>query len=388
MMKKLFISMLAVAALTVSCSDDDTTGGDTAITVDANDFQGTFTEAGVIRLDAGLTYKLTGAVVIEDGVELEIPAGTVIEAVGGTSSYIAIAQGGLIDVQGTATNPVVMTSGLATKTAGDWGGLVLCGKAPSNKGGSVTAEVSGLTYGGTETTDSSGSIRYLRVEYAGATFNSSKEFNGVSFFGVGSGTTVDYVQVFEGNDDGFEFFGGNVTANHLVVNNPTDDAFDWTEGWQGAGSFWYADLTSGRGHRIIEADNLEADNNATPISSPTITNLTGVGNGDGTEDDGLKIRRGTKGDFDNIVLVGHNESIEIDDAATTAFFAAGSELIFTNVAITTTDALMNVDGTDFSTRADVIATYPNAVITENATATGAGSGTAVPAWAQGWTTGL
>lgn len=380
--------MLAVAALTVSCSDDDTTGGDTAITVDANDFQGTFTEAGVIRLDAGLTYKLTGAVVIEDGVELEIPAGTVIEAVGGTSSYIAIAQGGLIDVQGTATNPVVMTSGLATKTAGDWGGLVLCGKAPSNKGGSVTAEVSGLTYGGTETTDSSGSIRYLRVEYAGATFNSSKEFNGVSFFGVGSGTTVDYVQVFEGNDDGFEFFGGNVTANHLVVNNPTDDAFDWTEGWQGAGSFWYADLTSGRGHRIIEADNLEADNNATPISSPTITNLTGVGNGDGTEDDGLKIRRGTKGDFDNIVLVGHNESIEIDDAATTAFFAAGSELIFTNVAITTTDALMNVDGTDFSTRADVIATYPNAVITENATATGAGSGTAVPAWAQGWTTGL
>ncbi|MBF4986478.1 hypothetical protein FNJ87_19930, partial [Nonlabens mediterrranea] len=120
----------------------------------------------------------------------------------------------------------------------------------------------------------------------------------------------------------------------------------------------------------------------------TITNLTGVGNGDGTEDDGLKIRRGTKGDFDNIVLVGHNESIEIDDAATTAFFAAGSELIFTNVAITTTDALMNVDGTDFSTRADVIATYPNAVITENATATGAGSGTAVPAWAQGWTTGL
>ncbi|KEZ92698.1 hypothetical protein [Nonlabens ulvanivorans] len=387
-MKKLFISMLAVAALTVSCSDDDTTGGDTAITVDANDFQGTFTEAGVIRLDAGLTYKLTGAVVIEDGVELEIPAGTVIEAVGGTSSYIAIAQGGLIDVQGTATNPVVMTSGLATKTAGDWGGLVLCGKAPSNKGGSVTAEVSGLTYGGTETTDSSGSIRYLRVEYAGATFNSSKEFNGVSFFGVGSGTTVDYVQVFEGNDDGFEFFGGNVTANHLVVNNPTDDAFDWTEGWQGAGSFWYADLTSGRGHRIIEADNLEADNNATPISSPTITNLTGVGNGDGTEDDGLKIRRGTKGDFDNIVLVGHNESIEIDDAATTAFFAAGSELIFTNVAITTTDALMNVDGTDFSTRADVIATYPNAVITENATATGAGSGTAVPAWAQGWTTGL
>lgn len=380
--------MLAVAALTVSCSDDDTTGGDTAITVDANDFQGTFTEAGVIRLDAGLTYKLTGAVVIEDGVELEIPAGTVIEAVGGTASYIAIAQGGLIDVQGTATNPVVMTSGLATKTAGDWGGLVLCGKAPSNKGGSVTAEVSGLTYGGTETTDSSGSIRYLRVEYAGATFNSSKEFNGVSFFGVGSGTTVDYVQVFEGNDDGFEFFGGNVTANHLVVNNPTDDAFDWTEGWQGAGSFWYADLTSGRGHRIIEADNLEADNNATPISSPTITNLTGVGNGDGTEDDGLKIRRGTKGDFDNIVLVGHNESIEIDDAATTAFFAAGSELIFTNVAITTTDALMNVDGTDFSTRADVIATYPNAVITENATATGAGSGTAVPAWAQGWTTGL
>src|SRR5690606_28263874 len=132
---------------------------------------------------------------------------------------------------------VVMTS--VNKTPGSWGGLVLCGRAPINKGIPATAEVSELAYGGNDssTEETSGSIRYLRIEYSGYSYNSEKEFNGLSMFGVGKGTILEYIQVYEGSDDGFEWFGGNVDAKYLIVTNNHqevgDDLFDWTEGWNG-----------------------------------------------------------------------------------------------------------------------------------------------------------
>ena len=110
-------------------------------------------------------------------------------------------QGAKIFVDGSADSPVVMTSGSDSPQPGDWGGLVIAGKAPTNKGASPTTEVGDLTYGGTTSDDSSGSIRYLRIEYTGATFTNEKEFNGVSLFGVGSGTTFEYVQAYEAGDD-------------------------------------------------------------------------------------------------------------------------------------------------------------------------------------------
>ncbi|WP_408040044.1 hypothetical protein, partial [Tenacibaculum amylolyticum] len=229
---------------------------------------------GNVTLNASIEYKLTSAFVVKDGGKLTIPAGTTIKATGGTSAYIAVAQGGQIFVEGTASNPVIMTSGAASPAPKDWGGLVVCGKAPTNIGAVATSEVAGLTYGGSTTDDNSGSIRYLRIEYTGATFNSSKEFNGLSLFGVGNGTTVEYVQSFEGGDDGIEFFGGTVNGRYLVATNSGDDSIDFADGWAGTGEYWYI---SGSAKAGIEGSNNGNDGNATPVTNATLSNITVVG---------------------------------------------------------------------------------------------------------------
>lgn len=389
-MKKLILSVLTISTLLTSCVNrDDDNGGSTggsSFVLNSADFKGTIND-GTITLNPAETYQLTGALIVEDGASLVIPAGTTVEATGGTSAYIAVAQGGKIYVNGTSTNPVIMTSSANIPAPGDWGGLVICGKAPINKGATAQAEVSDLSYGGTTSNDNSGVVQYLRLEYTGATFNNSKEFNGLSLFGVGSGTTIDYVQLHQGNDDGIEFFGGTVTANHLIVTHPTDDAFDWTEGWTGSGTNWYAKLDNGRGHRGIEGDNLESDNTATPYSNPTITNVTIIGNGDGTEDDGFKIRRGTKGNFTNCILKGWNEGIEVDDAQTVSNLNDGS-LKFQNIKFDGCTKAYDIDGTDYTTNTDAAAAYSGATLTEDTNTNGAGNNVSKPSWANGWTTGL
>src|SRR5690606_1355685 len=215
-------------------------------------------------------------------------------------------------VNGDANNPVVMTSGQANQTPGDWGGLVICGNAPINRSGSAMSEVGDLPYGGSNASDNSGSIQYLRIEYSGANFTAEKEFNGVSFFGVGNGTTVQYVQVYNGSDDGFEFFGGTVNTSYLVSVGNEDDQFDWTEGWNGTNSNWYAKEGFGIGNRGIEADGNGTDNAATPYSNPTINGLTLIGIPESGEPQGMKLREGTQGSFSNVVLANWSKGIDIE----------------------------------------------------------------------------
>ena len=385
---KLFGLLAVTSSLLTGCSSSDNGGSSSTFVVNPADFKGTIADGEVV-LDASIDYNLTGALVVGNGATLTIPAGTLIEATGGTAAYIAVAQGGKIFVNGTASNPVVFTSGNATQAPGDWGGLVICGKAPINtvSGGTSTAqsEVADLTYGGTISNDDSGSIRYLRLEYTGANFSAVKEFNGVSLFGVGSGTTFEYVQCYHGSDDGFEFFGGTVNTSNLVSYGNEDDQFDWTEGWNGTNTNWYGKEAFGKGNRGIEADNYELGFANTPISNPTITNLTLVGPGSTadamvyTENQGLKLRRGTKAMFSNVVLSGWKTGVDVEHDETIAF--VGTALKATNVSLT--DIATNTKGknTD-ATPADV-----TAVLTEGA-ATGAGNGAAAPTWSTGWTLGL
>jgi hypothetical protein len=385
---KLFGLLAVTASLFTGCSSDND-GPSSSFVVNPADFKGTIAD-GDVTLEANTVYNLTGALVIADGATLTIPAGTLIKATGGTASYIAVSQGGQIFVNGTSTDPVVMTSGNAAPAPADWGGLVICGRAPINtvSGGTSTAqsEVADLTYGGTINNDSSGSIRYLRIEYTGANFSAVKEFNGVSLFGVGSGTTFEYVQCFHGADDGFEFFGGTVNTSNLVSFGNEDDQFDWTEGWNGTNTNWYGKEAFGKGNRGIEADNYEFGFANTPVSNPSITNLTLVGPGSSAdavvyaENQALKFRRGTKGMFTNVVLSGWKTGIDVEHDETIAF--VGTALKVTNVKYA--DVATNTKGkrTDAST-ADV-----SGVATESAAATGAGNGTAAPAWAANWTTGL
>ncbi len=397
-MKKTVSTILSLAALslvilTTSCSSDDNNGsnngGNTSTFVISRDnLQGEIKDGEVI-LESG-TYKLTGKLIVSSSAKLTIKPGVVIQATQIAADkleevrYIAVAQGGQIDVQGTATNPVVMTA--EEQKPGAWGGLVLCGKAPINKGVTASAEVSALTYGGTVANDNSGSIKYLRIEYPGFAYSSDKEFNGLSLFGVGSGTTIDYVQVYESSDDGFEWFGGTVDAKHLIVSNKManvgDDLFDWTEGWVGNGDSWYG-IRTNAGNRGIEADNNSNNHLATPISFPTIKNLTLIGAGTSdtsSESQAFKLRVGTKGKFDNVVLKGWKTGFDVQHDETVSY--AGVDLLATNVKFE--EVTTKSKGTNTAAASVDVAK----VFTESATATGAGNGSGVPAWATSWTKGL
>lgn len=386
-MKKSILKVLGIAVVSglsfTSCSsDDDNNGGTTPSTfvLDENNFQGNITNGEVV-LDAAKTYKLTGKLVVENSAKLTIPAGTRIEGTNGTA-YIAVAQGGQIFVNGTATNPVVMTSDKSIKAPGQWGGLVICGKAPINKGITASAEVSDLTYGGSDANDNSGVVKYLRIEYSGFAYNSEKEFNGLSLFGVGNGTTVEFVQVHEGADDGFEFFGGTVNTKYLVSTSNEDDQFDWTEGWNGNNEFWFAKLGLGRGNRGIEADNNASNHLATPVSHPNIKNLSLIGLGDqGSESQALKLRVGTKGIFDNVFLsnflvgfdVQHDESLQ---------YVTSGDLKATNVKFD--NIVTKIKGKNTAENSVEVLN----MFTENENSNGAGSGASAPLWTNGWTIGL
>jgi len=384
------LAVMFVAVFAASCNDDDPiVDEEDGFVVVREDLKGDIESGDAVILESG-TYKLTGRLVVREGGSLTIKPGVKIEATPVASSndfgsvrYIAVAQGGKIFVEGTATQPVVMTA--TQTTPGSWGGLVIAGKAPINKGATASAEVSDLTYGGTDVNDNSGSIKYLRIEYSGFSYNSEKEFNGLSMFGVGKGTTIEYVQIYEGSDDGFEWFGGTVDGRYLVVNNIStevgDDLFDWTEGWNGTGENWYG-IRTNDGNRGIEADNNSNNHTASPISNPVIRNLTLIGNGEGgPEPQAVKLRVGTKASFDNVVLKNWKTGFDVQHDEGIAYVADGS-LKATNVRFINVGT--KVVGKDTAGEIKDI----NSMITENDAATGAGAGDGVPTWAQGWTVGL
>jgi len=386
-MKKLIRNSFSILLLTttmtfVSCNSSDDSkpnqeqGSD--FVANPNDFKGTITH-GVVTLDATKVYNLTGGLTVENGATLVIPAGTKIVGSGGTSSYIAVAQGGKIEVNGTAEKPVIMTG--KTETPGSWGGLVICGKAPINKAIPSQAEVTGLAYGGTDVNDNSGSIKYLRIEYSGANFNSEKEFNGLSLFGVGKGTKIEYVQLYYGADDGIEFFGGTVDTKYIVSTGSEDDSFDWTEGWNGTNEYWYGEQRADIGNRGIEADNNANNHKATPIANPTISNVTLIGRGDGSEPDAFKLRVGTLGTINNVVMKDFVVGFNVEHDESIAGVANGT-LKVTNVKFVNI-ATKSKGKTTAGASADVSAIY-----TENPNATGAGNGTNIPTWAKGWTRSL
>ena len=257
---------------------------------------------------------------------LTIQPGTTILGRGGTPpSMLVIRRGAKIMADGTPSAPIVFTSvqPAGSRSAGDWGGLIINGRAPVNNvgaGGELPFGEGGSgRYGGTDPADSSGVLRYVRVEYGGHVFTSDDELNGIAFQGVGSGTTIDFVQVHKNADDGVEFFGGTVNVKHLLITGCLDDSLDWTSGWVGRVQFVVLQQWVGGADNGIEGDNLEANNDATPRSHPLISNMTIVGPGDAgaLSDIGLQLRRGTGANVLNSIVFGMNEyALDIDDNAT------------------------------------------------------------------------
>ena len=302
---------------------------------------GTVTEN--LSLPSGLDIALSGPVFVgEDGgadVSLTIPAGTRVFGASGTD-YLVVTRGSRLNVRGTASEPVVMTSiqdiqGTVdpVNDRGLWGGLVINGFAPINDcidatatGGSASCEKSGEgssgLFGGDNPTDNSGTLQYLQVKYAGNLINDEDELNGIAFQGVGSNTTCEYVQVHNNADDGVEFFGGTVQCDYLVLTGIGDDSLDWTDGWQGGAQFVIVQQTAGAGDRGIEGDNRSSNNELDPTSSPTIANFTFLGGPDA--DSGIVIRAGTEAALYNGIITGFPDAgFDIDDQATFDEFAAG-----------------------------------------------------------------
>ncbi|MBT8181325.1 MAG: multidrug transporter [Eudoraea sp.] len=329
------LSLAIIATLFASCEPNDT--ADIVINVTDNSIDNSTTNNGSgggggseaiiiggtytadLTLEVGNEYVMSEAVIMADGTTLTIPAGTIVKANAGADVYVAIAQGAKIMADGSSTSPIVFTSNVATPNAGDWGGLIILGKAPINSvsGGNQTStsEIGGLPYGGSSLDDNSGILRYVRVEYSGGSADASSENNGFSFYGVGNGTTIQYVQAFEGKDDGIEFFGGTVNASFISVIGAQDDSVDWTEGFSGTLTDVY--IEHGVSHdKGIEADGFNTDigNNSNPLffSSPNVNNLTIIGRGSATENEAVRLREGTQGLFTNVLIQGFEEGFDLD----------------------------------------------------------------------------
>lgn len=308
-MKKLNFKLIGLttifALLTlVSCDNDDPdpiiNPTDTTIeNLKIGILNGTLEES--FTLNASTSYLLTGSFIINEGVNFNIPAGTQIEAVnGGTDVYIAVLKGGKININGTGSSPVIMSS--VEGNPGDWGGLTICGAATTTAGVNATAEVGGFIYGGIEDADSSGLIKNLVIRGTGAQINSESQYNGVSFYAVGSGTIVENVAIINGADDGVEFFGGTVSVKNLYLENNEDDAIDWTEGWNGTINNAYVLHSVSGFSTVIEGDKVN--------NNPKINNLTAISTVGGT---GLQFKKESGATLTNLYLKGYDKNIDMKD---------------------------------------------------------------------------
>ena len=229
------------------------------------------------------TYTLKGWVYVDAGAKLRIPAGTVIKGDKQTMAALIVEPGGYVEMKGTQTEPIVMTSAQAPgqRRPGDWGGLIICGRARNNQN---TMQIEGgptTIHGGTADNDNSGIYQYIRVEFAGYPFDTDKEINGITFGSVGSATVIDHLQVSYSNDDSFEWFGGTVNCKYLVAYKGWDDEFDTDNGFSGNVDC----CLSIRDPRIADtsqSNGFESDNNAsgaetTPFTSATFSHVSFIG---------------------------------------------------------------------------------------------------------------
>lgn len=266
-----------------------------------------------------LTYVASGTLTIE--------AGTTV--LGDSASALIISRGAKLVANGTATEPIVFTSSLPVGQRGgpqgDWGGLVFLGRATINTmGGENNAE--GLAddpknkYGGTDDAYDCGTLKYVRVEFAGRPLSANNELNGITLNACGSATTIDYVQVHRGVDDGIELFGGTVNLKHVVITGSDDDGLDWDKGWTGKAQFLITAQIPGRGNHGIEADNDASNASLTPRSAPTLFNVTLVGRNPDTAASegpsrGMILRAGTAGKLSNVIVTNFTDKGFIVDGS-------------------------------------------------------------------------
>jgi hypothetical protein len=325
-------------------------------------------------LFADTLYTLSGYIKVTDGATLTIEPGTTIvgdSTVPGSSLWIL--RGAQIDAQGTADAPIVFTSAKpeGSRAPGDWGGILIIGNGIINRAPPVLTEgpqgVTETYSGGTDNADNSGTLRYVRIEFAGydVSGGAGQELNSLSLYAVGSGTTLEFVQSLAGLDDAFEWWGGAVDGRFLVSYESGDEHFDWTEGYRGRNQFLIGfqstrlDPAIGAGVLSADPQGIEADGcNGTgcelgfasvPFSIPVFANFTLVGPGTATTptdagDIGMVLRRGTGGYLTNgIVARWQSQGLSVRDAETDALLTADS-LNLSNILLAENAANYDEDG--------------------------------------------
>jgi hypothetical protein len=312
----------------------------------------TETLSGEITSNRTLTndtqWNLTGLVSVKNNAVLTIEPGTFIMGQPGSQppSVLLITRNGQINAAGTRSRPIIMTSSQAfgQRQRGNWGGLLMLGKAPINVGANAGTNnnpagsfyIEGLNatddglYGGTDANHSCGTLRYVRVEYAGSILSPNNETNAFTWAGCGKNTVADHLQAIYGLDDSFEWFGGNMDARYLVGGLGADDYVDFQLGFTGRlqyGLFYQS--PDARGNRGIEGDNSEYNQAAEPYSNPTMYNLTFIGSGqpgfDEANSPGVFLRRGARATINNIVVTNFSSgAVDLSDATTQAQGDAGN----------------------------------------------------------------
>lgn len=296
------------------------------------------------------TYLIQGLIYIKNGATLTIQPGTTILGDKATpNSSLVITQGAKIDAQGTSTNPIVFTSNQAagSRSVGDWGGVIILGKATMNTPGD-TANVEGIAptadtrFGGgaaPDDNDNSGTLKYVRIEFGGYIFSPNKEINGLTLGAVGRGTTIDFVQVSFANDDGFEWFGGAVDCKHLVSYRNLDDDFDADNGYSGNVQYGLvvrdpslADNPSVSTSEGFETDNDASGTSSTPLTQAIFSNITLIGPYRGNTGStiatgyrrGARIRRNSNLKIFNSIFMDFPRGIHIDGSACEANIQSGA----------------------------------------------------------------
>jgi hypothetical protein len=319
------------------------------------------TITGDITADRTLTndteWHIQGIVYVKNGATLTVDPGTFVFGQPGTTppSALIITQNGKIIANGSKSRPIVMTSSqpFGQRIRGDWGGLVLLGKAPINVGGNTsggvcpaggcqnapgTFYIEGLVgnpdslYGGTDPKHNCGSLKYVRVEYAGTILSPNNELNSFTWGGCGTDTVAEHLQAIYGKDDDFEWFGGTMNAKWLVGGLAADDGTDYQLGFTGKVQFGIIyESPDSPGNRGIEGDNSEYNQAAEPFSNPTFFNISyfGIGTPASQSDEanaaGIFLRRGSRGSFNNLLVSNFNgPCLDLNDATTQAQADAGN----------------------------------------------------------------
>ncbi len=284
-----------------------------------------------LYLSADTKWLMTGHVNVIDGVTLTISSGTTIYASQNSEPVILnITKGGKIIAIGSESLPIIFTSVSENPQPGDWGGLMIDGNAPTNN---PYSDGDGWTggYGGTDASDNSGSLLYVRIEYGGAISGTDNYVSGLTLRGVGNGTSIDYIQAYKCAGAGFRIYGGSVNVRHVISSGNLDDGFRWLDGWVGKGQFLVIEQSfDSKGKALEGTSNWDIE----PFSNPQLSNITLVGKQNSNhQNDGAYFREGTKGKVHNMLVANFFHSgVRVAGTASLAYMNTGDLIVKNTIA--------------------------------------------------------